>query len=101
MPEKRMTEARKVGDTFYKNNFGKGIKSRANLILKISVILIALELIDEIPIIIDVFNEDPALIIFSIVEILVPVILLVVIFLLVKEVEKWEDTYNKVKKLLG
>ena len=99
MPGKK--EEMMIGESFYKKNFGRGIKSRTNLILKISVLLIAIELIDEIPILLDIYNEDQALILFSIVEVSVPIILVIIIFLLVKELEKWEDTYKKVKKLIS
>ena len=94
------SEGRKLGDTFYRDTFKKGIRSRANLILKISVLLVFIELIDEVPIILDVFQEDPALMLFSVVEILVPIILVIIIFVLVKELKTWEDTYRKVKKLI-
>jgi hypothetical protein len=45
MAERRISEAKKIGDGFYKKNFGRGIKSRTNLILKISIIVIALEMV--------------------------------------------------------
>ena len=98
MPGKK--EEMMIGESFYKKNFGRGIKSRTNLILKISVLLVFIELIDEVPIILDVFQEDPALMLFSVVEILVPIILVIIIFVLVKELKTWEDTYRKVKKLI-
>jgi hypothetical protein len=101
MASDSMTDARKVGDSFYKQNFGRGIKSRANLILKISVLLIIIELIDEVPIILDVFQEDSSLIIFSVVEILVPMILMIIIYMLVRELKRWDDTYRKVRKMIG
>lgn len=100
MASDKMVEARKVGDKFYKENFGRGIKSRANLILKISILLIVIELVDEIPIILDIIHENPYLIAFSLVEILVPVILLIIIYILVNDLKKWEDTYRKIKKLI-
>ena len=94
------SEGRKLGDSFYRDTFKKGIRSKTNLILKISIILVFIELIDEIPIIMDVLQEDPALKLFSVVEILVPVVLVIIIFVLVKELNKWEETYKKVKNLI-
>ena len=96
-----MKEARKIGDKFYKENFNRDIRTTANLIMKISVLLIIIELIDEVPILIDVFQEDPTLILFSVIEILVPVVMLVIIFMLVKELKKWDDIYKKIKRLIG
>jgi hypothetical protein len=100
MAGKRSKEM-EIGESFYKKVFGRSIKSRTNLILKISVLLLIIELIDEVPILLDVFQEDPALVLFSIVEIAVPVVLMIIIYVLVKELEKWEDTYKKVKKLIS
>lgn len=99
MPGKK--DEMRIGERFYKKNFARGIKSRTNLILKISVLLIVIELIDDIPILLDIYNEDQALILFSIVEISVPVVLVIIIFLLAKELERWEDTYKKVKRLIS
>jgi hypothetical protein len=100
MAERRISEAKKIGDGFYKKNFGRGIKSRTNLILKISIIVIALEIIDEIPIILDIYKEGLESVIFSVVEIVCPIILGIIIFMLIKELDKWENTYKKVKSLI-
>ena len=94
-------EEMKMGESFYRKNFSRGIKSRTNLILKISILLIVIELIDEIPILLDMYNEDQVLILFSMVEVMVPIVLLIIIFLLVRELKEWEETYKKVKKLIS
>jgi len=99
MPSEKMAKAEKLGDDFYRGSF-KGIRPITSLISKLIIIIIVLELIDEIPDIIVHFQADVIGATFHIIEVIVPVILAVFILKLLKKLEKWEETYKSIKKLI-
>ena len=101
MEEKNSAKAIRIGESFYTDTFKGGIKSRTSLILKITVLLIIVEMIDSIPVIMESYQEDTIITLFSVSQILIPIILGMIIFMMVREIRKWEETYNKVKHLVS
>ena len=99
MANKKLEEAKKVGDAFVKRKIGKDFHYKINVLMAVILLLAVMLLYDAVEFL-TLYRPSPVQRFTSVVEIIAVLVLGLIGYNTIKNLREWEDTYKRIKKLI-